>query len=162
MLSFVSVFLYLIRTLSGFFHIICSAILSTCRIVPYHNWKLFVILEIMMFYMRKIFLRYDYSICASILVFLQLLEMVQSFQVSSTALNVPVELLNHMLYWMNLHQMQYLLQILWQIVCSLLHCTWITWIINSFSGLTEYAVIWLSHLAVFFAKIGYQKYNALG
>ena len=95
------------------------------------------------------FLRYDYSICTSLLVSLQFLEMTQSFHL----LNVAVELLNHMLNWMDLCQMHDLLQMLWKIVHGLLHFLLLYWhgvIIKSFSGQNEYAAITLqlphSHL----------------
>ena len=78
-----------------FFHIIYGTILSTCNIAPYHNWNFFGLS--MVFYMSKIFLRYGYSVCILLLVFLQFSEMVQSFQMSNTLSNVALELLNYML-----------------------------------------------------------------
>ena len=86
-----------------FFRIVYGTILSTYIIVPY-NWNFFGLF--MVFYMSKILLLHEYSICTSLLVSLQYLEMVQSLQMSSTLLNVTLKLLNHMLNWMDLHQMQ--------------------------------------------------------
>ena len=45
--------------------------MSTCSIVPYHNWNFFGLS--MVFYASKIFLRYAYLVCILLLVFLQYL-----------------------------------------------------------------------------------------
>ena len=82
-----------------FFHIVCITIFSTCSIVPYYNWNFFGLP--MVFYMSKIILRHEFSVPTLLLVSLQFLEMVQSFQISRTLLNVALELLNDMLNWMD-------------------------------------------------------------
>lgn len=60
-----------------FFHIVYDAILNSYSIVPINNWNLFWLS--MVFYMRKIFLWYEYLVCTSILVSSPPLEMVQFF-----------------------------------------------------------------------------------
>ena len=72
-----------------FFHVVYGTILSICSIVLYQNWNFFGLS--MAFYMSKIFLRYGYSVCILLLVFLQFLEMVQSFQMSNILSNVAAE-----------------------------------------------------------------------
>ena len=78
---------------------------------------------------------------------------------------MAVVLLNYMLNWMDFHQMQDLLQMLlkkstfYSIFC---YCTGMAWIINSFPDKIMMLRFGETHLAVFFAKTSYQKYNARG
>ena len=86
------------------------------------------------------------------------------FQMSCTLLNVVIVLLDTCcIKWIFTHCKTYCKyygkqSTVYTIFCC---CTGMAWIINSCLRLNEYGLIWESQLAVFSAKVGYQKYNVL-